>query len=67
MLEAEDFKKELTDLTEDERKFLSGRTDTINAANNVVSNNIVGNPKYSVNMRLNAGESLSDIIKSRTQ
>jgi len=72
MLEAEDFKKELMDLEEDERKFLSGRTDRINAANNVVSNNvvsnnIVGNPKYSVNMRLNAGESLSDIIKSRTQ
>ena len=33
MLEAEDFKKELMNLTEDERKFLSGRTDTISAGN----------------------------------
>ena len=30
-------------------------------------NNIIGNPNFSINMRLNAGESLSDIIKSRTQ
>mgnify|MGYP003150804204 FL=1 len=28
-------------------------------------NNIIGNPNFSINMRLNAGESLSDIIKSR--
>ena len=40
---------------------------TNNAVNNIVSDNMIGNPKYSVNMRLNAGESLSDIIKSRTQ
>ena len=33
MLEAEDFKKELMNLKEDERKFLSGRTDTISAGN----------------------------------
>jgi hypothetical protein len=28
-------------------------------------NNIIGNPNFSINMRLKAGESLSDIIKSR--
>ena len=28
-------------------------------------NNIIGNPNFSINMRLNAGESLSDIINSR--
>ena len=45
---------------------------TDNAINNIVpsnmiGNSIIGNPNYSVNMRLNAGESLSDIVKSRTQ
>jgi len=40
---------------------------TNNAVNNIVSDNMIGNPKYSINMRLNAGESLSDIVKSRTQ
>ena len=57
LLEAQDAEKEMKDSVDQ-------------TGNNVLNtdtnkNNIIGNPNFSINMRLNAGESLSDIIKSR--